>query len=198
MKEYFKTSEVSKMFDVTNVAVIDWIRKGLLPAYETGGGHYRILGSDLVKFAGKQNRPFPKELVSEKYRILIADDDLDMVKAIKAVLANLGVDIEIEDAYNGFEAGIKTTQFRPHLVILDVIMPGADGSKVCEIIKKNEQLKDTKILVFTGYPLEGEKLLKLGADKVIEKTGPESSPDIFRREVCKLLDVKYTKVIINK
>ena len=195
MKQQFRTSEISKFFDVTQMAVIDWIKSSKLTAYETGGGHYRIMREDLIDFIKGQNRPMPKELQSDKYRILIVDDEKNVVESVKAVLEDLGVDLEIETAYDGFEAGLKVLQFSPHLVILDAIMPGADGDRVVKLIRSNEALKNIKILVFTGYPGEGRKLLKLGADRVIEKSSPEANPDPFRKEVCKLLGVKYIKVL---
>lgn len=196
MKAQFKTSEVASLFNVTSMAVIDWIKAGKLTAYETGGGHYRIMRDDLIGFVKKQNRPMPEELDSDKYRILIVDDEKNIIESLKAILDDLGVNLEIETATNGFEAGMKVIHFFPHLVILDALMPGADGEVVVKLIKDTEVLKKTKILVFTGYPEEGKKMLKQGADKVIEKSSQESSPELFRKEVCKLLGVKFTKVIV--
>ena len=86
----------------------------------------------------------------------------------------------------------------PHLVVLDAIMPGADGSTVVKLIRKDDALKKIKILVFTGYPGKGEKLVKLGADYAIEKAGKEADIDSFRKVVCRLLGVKNTRVIATK
>lgn len=56
-------------------------------------------------------------------QILIVDDEKSVVESVKLMLENMGVDVEIETAFNGIEAGIKLIQFSPHLVILDAIMP---------------------------------------------------------------------------
>jgi len=195
MKQEFKTSEVAKIFNLTNTAIINWIKSGKLPAYETGGGHYRIMRDDLIAFLKKTGKPLPKELESSKYRILIVDDEKSVLNAVTMTLENLGVELEIETATNGLDAGYKISQFLPHLIVLDAIMPGADGDRVVKLVRSNEQLKSTKILVFSGYPAEGRKLVRMGADKFIIKASEETAPDLFRKEVCRLLGLKYTKVL---
>lgn len=199
VKRQFKTAEICGFFDVTRVTVIDWIKNGKLTAYETGGGHYRVMREDLIDFFKQKNRPLPDELKSEsekhkKYKILIVDDEKNSVEFIKMVLDDLGVDLEIQAAYDGLEAGFKVAHFLPHLVILDALMPGFNGDQVCALVRGNRILKDTKILGFTAFDEGKDKLLKAGADKVIIKAGPESDVYIFRKEVCKLLGVELIKV----
>jgi excisionase family DNA binding protein len=201
LKQYFRTTEVARFFNVTKVTVIDWIKKGRLLAYETLGGHHRILREDLINLIKKKGIPTPDELKSleelkaDKYRILIVDDEKNIIESVKAMLEDIGIDLEIQTASDGFEAGIKAVRFLPHLIILDAIMPGADGDRLCILVREDEALKNTKILVFTGYPDEGKKYLELGADRVIEKSSPEANIEPFRNEVCKLLGIKYKKVI---
>lgn len=73
--------------------------------------------------------------------------------------------------------------------------PDSDGDIVCKEIKNNKELRNIKILVYTGYPGEGRRLLEMGADKLIEKGSKKDDIDNFQREVCKLLNVKYRKVL---
>jgi excisionase family DNA binding protein len=196
MKQNFRTSEVGKFFDVTRATVFNWITRGKLPAYETLGGHYRVMREDLVDFIKNRKIPLPNELQSDKYKILIVDDNESVIEAIEIVLKSMGISLDIETAHNGIEAGIKLARFVPEIVILDVIMPGADGSVVCNMIKQDRLLKDTRILVFTGYPREGRKLLELGADKIIEKAS-FNCLDILQKEVRRLLGIKYKKVLVK-
>lgn len=193
MKQNFRTSEVGKFLHVRSATVVNWINYGKLPAYETLGGHYRIMREDLINFIKKRNIPLPYELQSDKHKILIVDDDESVVESVELILENIGIEIEIESAHNGIEAGIKLVRFIPDLVVLDAVMPGADGAAVCRIIKQYELLKNVKILVFTGYPQKGEELIKLGADRVVEKSSPDCLT-IFQKEVRRLLGIKYKKV----
>jgi len=189
MKEYYKTTEVARMFEVSSMAIINWIRTGKIATYQTAGNHYRIKSEDLIKFAKERNRPLPVELKEEqkKYRILIVDDEKNV--------RDIGFELEIETASDGFEAGIKVMRFKPDLVILDARMPGANGHRVVYLIRNAELLEKTKILVFTGYKEEGEKMLKMGADKLIIKASKEAGVNEFRKEVCALLGVKFWKHI---
>ncbi|OFZ53781.1 MAG: hypothetical protein A2328_09980 [Bdellovibrionales bacterium RIFOXYB2_FULL_36_6] len=197
MKEYYKTTEVARMFDVSSMAIINWIRTGKISTYQTAGGNYRIKSEDLIKFAKERNRIIPEELKDEprKYRILIVDDEKNAIESVKLVLDDIGFELEIETASDGFEAGIKAMSFKPDLVILDALMPGANGHRVVYLIKNTEELENIKILVLTGHPEEGEKMLKMGADKLIIKASKETDVNEFREKICSLLGVKYWKFI---
>ncbi len=142
-----------------------------------------------------KKKPSPKKSKSaKKYKILIVDDEKFIVSLVKEMMENMGIEVRIKTASNGMEAGYRLANFLPQLVILDAIMPGANGDVVCKMIRKNKALKETKILVFTGYPSEGDKLLKLGANKVIIKGSKDSRVDKFQKEVCRLLGIKKRKV----
>jgi excisionase family DNA binding protein len=193
----YTTHQISKICSVTIPTVISWINQGKLLAYKTLGGHRRVKKKDLIHFLKHNNIPLDEELKDNKYRILVVDDEKNVVEAVKVMLDDLGVKLEIETANDGIEAGLKLAQFQPHLVILDAIMPGADGDRVVKLIRNNESLKDIKILVFTGYPGEGRKLLKLGADRAIDKGSKEAEPEVFMKEVERLLGVRYTKGLIK-
>jgi len=199
LKKLFKTGEISRYFDVTRVTVIDWIKHGKLTAYETGGGHYRVMREDLINFFQQKNLPLPDELKSEseKKKILIVDDEKSVVESLKLILENLGADLCVEVAYDVFEAGFKLSRFLPDLVILDALMPGLNGNELCRFIKENPVFKNTKILGFTGFNEGKDELLESGADKVVMKGSPECDVRTFRREVCRLLDMKFIKVSIG-
>jgi excisionase family DNA binding protein len=195
VKEYFRTSEAAKFLNVTSATIVNWINSGKLPAYATAGGHYRISRKDLIKFMEKNDILIPNELQSNKYKVLIVDDERNVVESVIEILKDTGINIEIEVAYDGFEAGTKLLEFLPDLVILDAKMPGANGDVVVKKIRESEKLKHIKTLVFTGYPDIGATLLRLGADKMIEKSTHEANVDNLQKEVIRLLDIKYHKVV---
>jgi len=78
---------------------------------------------------------------------------------------------ELETAADGFEAGLKVVSFKPHLVVLDLVMPGLDGFKLCEQVKSNSETKHIKILIVTGFGSKenAEQALGLGADGYLLK-----------------------------
>ncbi|RLB18732.1 MAG: histidine kinase, partial [Deltaproteobacteria bacterium] len=96
---------------------------------------------------------------------------------------------EVISASDGFEAGLQVEHFKPHLIILDIMMPDIKGYEVCKKIKENEETKDTKIIVLSAY-LDEEKFKKMkeyGADVCFSK--PLPLPQL-KEEVARLLGVE--------
>ena len=102
-------------------------------------------------------------------RVLIVDDDPMIQKTLTQILFNYKY--ETETAGDGFEAGIKTVQFKPHLIILDLLMPKLDGFHVCRYLKSDPTTSSVKILVLTGYDTgeNREKIIQAGADDFLTK-----------------------------
>jgi len=89
---------------------------------------------------------------------------------LKELLSDIG-NIEIETAHQGREAGHRITAFRPHIIILDLWMPGINGFEICRHVKYNPETSSVKILAITGYPCEKaiRKISNMGADCILEK-----------------------------
>ncbi|MBN1831981.1 MAG: response regulator [Deltaproteobacteria bacterium] len=187
MDDIFTVFQASKYCNVSPKTIINWIEAGHIIAYKTVGGHRRIKKSDLEDFMRKQGIPIPQEeVVDERKRILIVDDDAIIVETIVQALEEEQYDYELISAADGFEAGIQVNHFRPHLVILDIMMPDIKGYEVCRKIKSNEETKDTKIIVLSAY-LDDEKFKKMreyGADLCFSKPFPLPQ---LKEEVARLL-----------
>ena len=140
------TGEVSRHCKVSYITVSRWIKAGKLNAYRTQGGHYRIQRRDLIAFLRKNNFPIPRKLLFDKKRILIVDDEPEMVQIIRDTLMSGVEELRIANAYDGYGACLKINTFRPDLVILDIKMPDIDGFEVCRRIKINDETKMMKVL----------------------------------------------------
>ncbi len=141
-------TEASKICGVTRATIWRWIKAGQLQAATTAGGHHRILSSDLQYFMDKKKMPV-RFRGRNKKRILIVDDDDSIRKFFSRILDH--EDMELAYAADGFDAGIKTIQFEPDLVILDLFMPEMNGFAVCQKIKKNNDTANIKIIAISGY-----------------------------------------------
>jgi DNA-binding response OmpR family regulator len=104
-------------------------------------------------------------------RILVVDDEPSVREGIAAALRRDPAGYEVETAGDGFEAGVKLARFEPHLVVLDVVMPGMGGLDICSRIRSQAALDSMKIIILTGYPGGGnaEKSLLYGADLFLTK-----------------------------
>jgi len=187
MDDIFTVFQASKYCNVSPKTIINWIEAGHIDAYKTVGGHRRVKKPDLENFMRKQGIPIPKEeVVDERKRILIVDDDAIIVETIVQALEEEEYDYELISASDGFEAGLQVNHFRPHLLILDIMMPDIKGYEVCKKIKSNEETKDTKIIVLSAY-LDDEKFKKMreyGADLCFSKPFPLPQ---LKEEVARLL-----------
>ena len=187
MDDILTVFQASKYCKVSPKTIINWIEAGHIKAYKTVGGHRRINKSDLEAFMERQGIPVPDKGVDEgRKRILVVDDDPIIVETIVQALEEDEYDYEVISASDGFEAGIQVSHFKPHLILLDIMMPDIKGYEVCKKIKTDEETKHTKIIVLSAYLDEEKfKLMKEnGADICFSK--PLPLPQL-KAEVARLL-----------
>ncbi|MFP4086465.1 MAG: response regulator [Desulfobacteraceae bacterium] len=187
MKDIFTVYKASQYCNVSSKTIINWIESGHINAYKTVGGHRRIKRSDLETFMKKQGIPIPDEEPGEgRKRILVVDDDPIIVETIVQALEEDEHDYEVVSAADGFEAGLQVNHFKPHLLILDIMMPDIKGYEVCQKIKGDPETRDIKIIVLSAY-LDEEKFKKMkeyGADVCFSK--PLPLPQL-KEEIARLL-----------
>lgn len=95
----------------------------------------------------------------EKKRILVVDDEEELVMAVQARLeAN---DYEIITAYDGAEGLKRAREEKLHLIILDLMLPKMDGYKVCATLKHDERYKKIPVLLFTARASEEDMRIGL-------------------------------------
>ena len=118
-------------------------------------------------------------------KVLTVDDDPDIIKLFRRILDE--TDFEVDYAVDGFVAGIKTEGFKPHLIVLDLILPNMDGFEVCRQLRKNLDFQGVKIIAITGYDTKEseKKIIGDGADLFLPK--PLDSR-IVLREIHRLVE----------
>ncbi len=121
-----------------------------------------------------------KEL--EGYKILVIDDEPDVCDFLSMVLEDNGAKVlTAEDGVQGLElARIE----RPDLITLDLSMPGMDGGKVFEILRKDPEIADTLVCIVSGKP----ELRKLIYERAVR--APEGFMDKPIEEEAFLLNVR--------
>lgn len=117
-------------------------------------------------------------------KVLIADDEPDIVEILKYNLAKEGY--QVYTASNGDEAVELAQKVQPDLVVLDIMMPGKTGVEVCAIMRAQPQFKDTLIMFLTALSDDATQIkgLATGADDYISKP---ISPNVFLSKVQSLL-----------
>lgn len=104
-----------------------------------------------------------------KQRVLIADDEPNIVISLEFLMEKSGY--EIRTVANGDDALRAAREFRPHLLLLDIMLPLKNGFEVCQVIRESPELKAVKIIMLTakGRETEVAKGLALGADAYVTK-----------------------------
>jgi two-component system alkaline phosphatase synthesis response regulator PhoP len=113
-------------------------------------------------------------------KVLIADDEPDILEILKYNLSNEGY--EVVTAKDGDEALEKARRNQPDLVILDVMMPKKTGVEVCQLLRSQPAFKETLIIFLTAVNDEGTQIkgLETGADDYVSKP---ISPKVFLSRV---------------
>ena len=173
-KPYLTTGGIAKILHVTRVTVYRWIKLGQLKGVRVHQGKYRVskkVFAEFIKQHKLENSVAPEILATPTVKIMVVDDEPEIVKIIKAFLEKANPHYHVVVATSGFEAGQLVNSFRPDVVILDLIMPGVDGFSVCRKIKSDPRTRGTKIIAVTAYASEEnlKKIRKEGADIVLTK-----------------------------
>ena len=103
------------------------------------------------------------------YKILLVDDEEDIIEFLTYNLQREG--FQVSAAYNGHQAIEKANEEKPHLIIMDVMMPEMDGITAVTEIRKNPELDETLIIFLTARSEDYSQIagLEAGADDYISK-----------------------------
>ena len=139
-RRFFTTTEVARYCEVSNDGVLKWIKAGKLEAFATPGGHYRISVEDFREFLTLYAFPIQEsffgtvEDAPHLKRVLVVDDEADQREILMRSLHKIDPSWLLDEAGDGYEAGIKIGMIRPDLVVLDLMMPHIDGLSLCRSI----------------------------------------------------------------
>ena len=170
MKNLFTTGKAAEICKVSQQTIIRCFDSGKLEGFRVPGSKFRrIPRASLIKFMKENNIPLDN-LDSGKRKVLIVDDDQEIVELITDVLIRDGR-FEVKTASSGYEAGISTEQFKPDLILLDYMLPDVNGDVVCHTIRANQEFENIKIIIVSGVIKQDEidRLLKSGAEDFIKK-----------------------------
>ena len=121
------------------------------------------------ELSAKEQLLFPEHPSIPPLRVIVCDDDPGTRELFKTWLKNINLNVEeAEDGKNLFK---KLLAFKPHAVILDMVLPDIDGVAAIEKIRNNEQWKTVKVISVTGKAYEDyeERAIKVGADAFMLK-----------------------------
>jgi excisionase family DNA binding protein len=187
-KTVFTTGEAAKICKVSQQTIIRCFDNGSLKGFRVPGSRFRRIPRDQLFSFMKENGIPTDALESGKRKVLIVDDDEELVDLLRDVFDRDGR-FDIRTANNGFDAGMQVKEFKPDLVVLDVMLPDINGKEVCLRVRSDDNLDTVKIICISGM-VEQDKiseLIEAGANDFMHK--PFTVERLLDR-ACELLDIE--------
>ena len=188
MKTVFTTGEAAKICKVSQQTILRCFDNGQLKGFRVPGSRFRRIPREALYRFMKDNGIPTDALESGKRKVLLVDDDVELVDLMTKVLEEDGR-FEVRVAGNGFDAGMMVKEYRPDLIVLDVMLPDINGKEVCHRVRDDKSLEDVRILCISGM-IEEDKIQELklsGADDFLHK--PFDIEELIDR-MCAQLEIE--------
>jgi excisionase family DNA binding protein len=170
MKTVFTTGEAAKICKVSQQTIIRCFDSGQLKGFRVPGSRFRRIPRDQLFVFMRDNGIPTDALESGKRKVLIVDDDLELVELIVDVLDRDGR-FETRTVNNGFDAGMMVKEYHPDLIVLDIMLPDINGKEVCQRVRSDKAMDDVRIICISGM-VEDDKISELrdaGANDFMHK-----------------------------
>ncbi len=187
-KTVFTTGEAAKICKVSQQTIIRCFDNGTLKGFRVPGSKFRRIPREHL-FAFMRDNGIPTDaLESGRRKVLIVDDDQDLVELMSDAFREDGR-FEIRTANNGFDAGMFVKEFRPDLVVLDLMLPDINGKEVCQRVRMDPTMEMVKIICISGM-VERDKIEELrlaGANDFMHKP---FEVDTLLDRCCSMLELE--------
>jgi len=163
----YTTGEVAKLCQVTKRTVIKWIDGGRLAGYTIPGSrHRRVTAEALQKFMRASGIPDHAGVV--RPRILIVDDDTDLLELLKDALHE---EYDVDVASTALDAATRLAAFQPDVILLDIRLPDLSGLQVCRHFQSYKKSRNVPILTMSAYggEIDPHEVRLSGADAFLPK-----------------------------
>jgi DNA-binding response OmpR family regulator len=99
--------------------------------------------------------------------ILVIDDNQDILLMLKAMLSIKGYQVSVRDNITELQSSIK--ELKPDIILMDMLLSGADGRDVCRELRKNTAFAHIPIVMISAHSHVQEECIEAGADYFMEK-----------------------------
>jgi excisionase family DNA binding protein len=192
MKTVFTTGEAAKICKVSQQTIIRCFDNGQLKGFRVPGSKFRRIPREAL-FRFMRDNGIPTDaLESGKRKVLLVDDDVEIVDLLERALIDDGR-FEVKIARNGFDAGMMVKEYRPDLIVLDVMLPDINGKEVCHRVRADSNMEEIRIICISGM-VEEDKIQELrlaGADDFVHKP---FDVDALIERMCMQLDMELAAV----
>lgn len=156
-KSFCTTREVADMLGISVGTAQLWVENGMLRAWKTPGGHRRVTRESVesllhVRRPSEPARPAingPLDAM-RRLKVLVVEDDAILLRLYDTTLSLWPMSPDVELVDNGIEALLMIERMNPDLLVADLMVPGIDGFKMLQILRRNQRYAAMKIVVVSG------------------------------------------------
>src|SRR6188472_3921283 len=192
-KTVFTTGEAAKICKVSQQTIIRCFDNGHLKGFRVPGSRFRRIPREALYRFMKDNGIPTDALESGKRKLLLVDDDSELVDLLAKFFQEDGR-FEVRIASNGFDAGMMVKEYRPDIILLDVMLPDINGKEVCHRVRADNTLEDVRIICISGM-VEDDKIQELklaGADDFLQKP---FDIDMLIERMCMQLEIESSSMV---
>ncbi|MBI1832443.1 MAG: response regulator [Planctomycetes bacterium] len=193
MKTVFTTGEAAKICKVSQQTIIRCFDNGQLKGFRVPGSRFRRIPREMLYKFMKDNGIPTDALESGRRKVLLVDDDVELVEVMTKFLEEDGR-FDVKIATTGFDAGMLVKEYRPDMLVLDVMLPDINGKEVCQRVRADSTMEEVRILCISGM-IEDDKIQDLrlaGADDFMHK--PFDAEQLIDR-MCTLLEMEPAEAV---
>jgi two-component system response regulator VicR len=124
-------------------------------------------------------------------KVVCIEDELEMIELVKLILSRHS--FQVEGAVGGQQGLEKIAEFKPDLVLLDLMMPEMDGWEVYQKMKASEEMRDIPVIVVTAKAQSIDRVLGLHIARVDDYITKPFGPQELLESVERVLGTQQTK-----
>jgi excisionase family DNA binding protein len=164
--ELFTASDVARFCQVDLKTIHNWADKGEIRHFRTPGRHLRFRRLDVLDFLRKYGYPIPEALRMGKPKVVIVDEDPQVLAALRRALSRR---FDLTTFQDPFDALVAVGSLQPDALILDVKTPGLDGVRALERLRSIDATAHIRCLVYSTHEELRKNATEAGAYDFIKK-----------------------------
>lgn len=193
--EFITTKQAAELIGVSVRTIQLWVEAGILRAWKTEGGHRRVARAsvdDLLQARVTKSEEALAGSESGPLRVVVVEDDPHLQTVYELALTCLSFPLDLRIAGDGFSGLVRIGEFRPHVIIADLNLPGLDGFRMIRALKEAPESRDAEVIVISaltsadiadrgGLPADVQVLAKPVPVSALEKLMMEANERLLNQ-----------------
>ncbi|WP_066128865.1 helix-turn-helix domain-containing protein [Bordetella ansorpii] len=150
---YITTKVAAEMIGVSVRTIQLWVEAGVLQAWKTEGGHRRVIRASVEEMLRKRAEAGGQALPNTEggpMRVVVVEDDVHLQTMYELALTSLPFPLEMKMAGDGFTGLVRIGEFRPHVIIADLNLPGLDGFRMIRALREAPESQTAELYVISA------------------------------------------------